>query len=149
MWSRKVALWKNSKEPWWNYSKKRVKKVTWMMIELEGIQCHQPFRILIFQPSVPKGGVLYIRRAPLVTKTSLNIYWLRSKKCQSYPYRKVNPNIKGKVSWSPLEIAVQSGFFQIVNMLLDDKRMQINTVNFEERGSALHIAAKSNYLPIC
>ena len=34
-------------------------------------------------------------------------------------------------------------------MLLDDKRMKINTVNSEDRGSALHLAAKSNYLPIC
>lgn len=41
------------------------------------------------------------------------------------------------------------GFFQIVNMLLDDKKLNINTVNSEDRGSALHLAAKSNYLPIC
>lgn len=27
--------------------------------------------------------------------------------------------------------------------------MKINTVNSEDRGSALHLAAKSNYLPIC
>ena len=41
------------------------------------------------------------------------------------------------------------GFFQIVNLLLDDKRIKLNEVNSEERGSALHLAAKSNYLPIC
>lgn len=41
------------------------------------------------------------------------------------------------------------GFFQIVNMLLDEKKLNINTVNSEDRGSALHLAAKSNYLPIC
>ena len=34
-------------------------------------------------------------------------------------------------------------------MLVDDKRLKINNVNSEDRGSALHIAAKSNYLPIC
>jgi ankyrin repeat protein len=34
-------------------------------------------------------------------------------------------------------------------MLLDDKRIKINEVNSDDRGSALHIAAKSNYLPIC
>jgi ankyrin repeat protein len=34
-------------------------------------------------------------------------------------------------------------------MLLEDKRLKINTVNSEERGSVLHLAAKSNYLPIC
>lgn len=34
-------------------------------------------------------------------------------------------------------------------MLLNDKRSKINAVNAEDRGSALHIAAKSNYLPIC
>jgi len=44
---------------------------------------------------------------------------------------------------------VQSGFLQIANMLVDDKRLKINNVNSEDRGSALHIAAKSNYLPIC
>jgi ankyrin repeat protein len=34
-------------------------------------------------------------------------------------------------------------------MLLEDKRLLINAVNSEFRGSCLHLAAKSNYLPIC
>ena len=43
---------------------------------------------------------------------------------------------------------MQSGFFQIVDVLLKDKRTKINGVNKIDRGSALHLAAKSNYLPI-
>jgi ankyrin repeat protein len=61
----------------------------------------------------------------------------------------VNPNLKGKDDWSPLEIAIQSGFFQLVNLVLEDKRTHINTVNSDIRGSMLHLAAKSGYLPIC
>jgi len=34
-------------------------------------------------------------------------------------------------------------------MLLEDKRTQINTVSSDIRGSSLHLAAKSGYLPIC
>ena len=34
-------------------------------------------------------------------------------------------------------------------MLLEDKRLSVNIVANEDRGSALHMAAKSNYLPIC
>lgn len=60
----------------------------------------------------------------------------------------MNPNVLGKDSWSPLEIAVQSGFFQIVDILIKDKRTKINEVNKLDRGSCLHLAAKSNYLPI-
>lgn len=63
--------------------------------------------------------------------------------------RRVNPNLRGKDNWSPLEIAIQSGFFQLANLLLDDKRTQVNQVNSDMRGSALHLAAKSGYLPIC
>lgn len=63
--------------------------------------------------------------------------------------RRVNPNIKGKDNWSPLEITMQSGFFQLANILLEDKRTLVNQVNSEMRGSALHLAAKSGYLPIC
>jgi ankyrin repeat protein len=33
--------------------------------------------------------------------------------------------------------------------LVEDKRLNINQINAEERGNALHLAAKSNYLPIC
>ena len=61
----------------------------------------------------------------------------------------MNPNLKGKDDWSPLEIAIQSGFFQLVNLVLEDKRTHINTVNSDIRGSMLHLAAKSGYLPIC
>lgn len=57
--------------------------------------------------------------------------------------------MQGKENWTPLEIAIQSEFSEIVNLLLSDKRTQINVVNAPERGSALHLAAKSNYLPIC
>lgn len=63
--------------------------------------------------------------------------------------KRVNPNIKGKDDWSPLEIAIQSGFFQMVNLLLEDKRTQVNSVNNSTRGSVLHLAAKSGYLPVC
>jgi ankyrin repeat protein len=63
--------------------------------------------------------------------------------------RRVNPNLKGKDDWSPLEIAIQSGFFQLANILLEDKRTNINQVTSEMRGSNLHLAAKSGYLPIC
>ena len=63
--------------------------------------------------------------------------------------RRVNPNLRGKDDWTPLEIAIQSGFFQLANVLLEDKRTQVNQVNSEVRGSALHLAAKSGYLPIC
>jgi len=34
-------------------------------------------------------------------------------------------------------------------MLLEDKRLSVNLIANEDRGSALHMAAKSNYLPIC
>lgn len=61
----------------------------------------------------------------------------------------MNPNIKGKDDWTPLEIAIQSRFFQLTNLILDDKRTQINAVNSDQRGSALHIAAKSGDLQIC
>ena len=63
--------------------------------------------------------------------------------------KRVSPNLQGKDNWTPLEIAIQSGFFQLVNLLLEDKRIQVNVVNSDSRGSALHLAAKSNYLPVC
>ena len=63
--------------------------------------------------------------------------------------RKVNPNVLGKDNWSPLEIAVQSGFFQIVDILKNEKKTKLNQVNNPDRGSALHLAAKSNNLPVC
>ncbi len=53
----------------------------------------------------------------------------------------------GKDSWTPLEIAIQSGFFNIVDLLIKDKRTVKDSSN--ERGTPLHLAAKSNYLPIC
>ena len=85
----------------------------------------------------------------LVMLKLLNILSKRSNIYKIKSFRKINPNLGGKDNWSPLEIAIQSGFFQIVNLLLEDKRIQINSVNSESRGSPLHIAAKSNYLPIC
>jgi ankyrin repeat protein len=39
--------------------------------------------------------------------------------------RKVNPNILGKDGWSPLEIAVQTGVIEIVQLLLKDKRINL------------------------
>jgi ankyrin repeat protein len=36
-----------------------------------------------------------------------------------------------------------------VDLLIKDKRTQTNVVNVLERGTPLHVAAKSNYLPIC
>ena len=38
---------------------------------------------------------------------------------------KVNPNILGKDGWSPLEIAVQTGVIEIVQLLLKDKRINL------------------------
>ena len=61
----------------------------------------------------------------------------------------MNPNLKGKDNWTPLEIAIQSGFFQLVNLILEDKRTVLNAVSSDMRGSLLHLAAKSGYLPIC
>ena len=63
--------------------------------------------------------------------------------------KRVRPNLQGQDNWTPLEIAIQSGFFQLVNLLLEDKRILVNVVNSHSRGSALHLAAKSNYLPVC
>mmetsp|Transcript_3585 Transcript_3585/g.3534 ORF Transcript_3585/g.3534 Transcript_3585/m.3534 type:complete len:141 (-) Transcript_3585:50-472(-) len=63
--------------------------------------------------------------------------------------KRVDPNSFGKDYWTPLEIAIQSGFFNIVDLLIKDKRTLKNNVNSLDRGSALHLAAKSNYLPIC
>ena len=39
--------------------------------------------------------------------------------------RKVNPNILGKDGWSPLEIAVQTGVIEIVQLLLKDNRINL------------------------
>ena len=36
-----------------------------------------------------------------------------------------------------------------MHVLVGDKRTKINQVNNVNRGSPLHLAAKSNYLPIC
>jgi hypothetical protein len=36
-----------------------------------------------------------------------------------------------------------------VNLLLEDKRANVNQVTSQIRGSMLHLAAKSGYLPIC
>lgn len=95
-----------------------------------------------------KDGTCCIRLVLLVT-LRLQITSLTKSKSHSLTLpRRVNPNILGKDNWSPLEIAVQSGFFQIVDILLKDKRTKINEINKIDRGSALHLAAKSNYLPI-
>lgn len=36
-----------------------------------------------------------------------------------------------------------------MNLLLEDKRTHVNMVNNPIRGSVLHLAAKSSYLPVC
>lgn len=41
-------------------------------------------------------------------------------------YRKVDPNLFGKDNWTALEIAIQSGFFNIVDMLIKDKRTTLS-----------------------
>lgn len=84
--------------------------------------------MMTFSPQLaPKDGVYYILLAVLIMLKSLNIYFRKSNHTLyltlSISYRRVNPNLKGKDDWTPLEIAIQSGFFQIVNLLLEDKRV--------------------------
>ena len=56
--------------------------------------------------------------------------------------RNVNPNTLGKDGWSPLEIAVQTGIIETVQLILQDKRLELKSEP-SSRGSALHIAASA------
>jgi ankyrin repeat protein len=60
----------------------------------------------------------------------------------------VDPNIKGMNDWVPLEIACWNGHPRIVDMLLKDKRTNLNYAH-PDRGSSLHLAAKGNHFQIC
>ena len=97
-----------------------------------------------------KVGLAYMLPALLGTLKQLSSYSSKSNTfIFYYPWnRKVDPNLYGKDSWTPLEIAIQSGFFNIVDLLIKDKRIMLNSAT-NERGTPLHLAAKSNYLPIC
>jgi len=60
----------------------------------------------------------------------------------------VDPNNKAKISdWVPLEIACWYGHPRIVNMLLKDKRTNLNYFH-PVRGSCLHLAAKGDHFQI-
>jgi len=60
----------------------------------------------------------------------------------------VDPNAKGQDDWAPLEIACWNGQPRIVDMLLKDKRTNLNC-NHPVRGSCLHLAAKKDHFQIC
>jgi|TARA_B110000285_G_C15133317_1_gene625124 hypothetical protein len=60
----------------------------------------------------------------------------------------VDPNVEGKSRWRPLEYACWNGHPRIVDMLLKDKRTEIN-YNHPVRGSCLHLAAKGHHFQIC
>ena len=56
----------------------------------------------------PKVGVFFIQLVVLIIWIWLNTFSKKSKdfhKCPKLYFRRVNPNIKGKDDWSPLEIA--------------------------------------------
>jgi ankyrin repeat protein len=60
----------------------------------------------------------------------------------------VDPNVEGKSQWRPLEYACWNGHPRIVDMLLKDKRTDLN-YNHPTRGSCLHLAAKGHHFQIC
>lgn len=60
----------------------------------------------------------------------------------------VDPNVEGKSRWRPLEYACWNGHPRIVDMLLKDKRTDLN-YNHPVRGSCLHLAAKGHHFQIC
>ena len=61
--------------------------------------------------------------------------------------RMINPNILGKDGWSPLEIAVQTGIIEIVQLLLKDKRINLKPKT-SSHGSALHLSASAGHFKI-
>ena len=61
--------------------------------------------------------------------------------------RMVNPNTLGKDGWSPLEIAVQTGIIEIVQLLLKDKRINLKQKT-SSHGSALHLSASAGNFKI-
>lgn len=62
-------------------------------------------------------------------------YLIEQKKC--------NPNKQTRDLWTPLHIAAQLGSYITVEILLGDKRTQINIVADYERGTPLHVAANT------
>ena len=54
--------------------------------------------------------------------------------------RKVNPNTLGKDNWSPIEIAVQTGILEIVQLILQDERLNLREFS-SFRGTPLHLSA--------
>lgn len=63
--------------------------------------------------------------------------------------KRVNPNTPGIDFWTPLEIAAQTGVFEIVDLLLQDPRTKVQLSQQINRGSPLHIAAQSGFFKIC
>lgn len=60
----------------------------------------------------------------------------------------VDPNIQANTQeWVPLEIACWNGHPRLVNILLKDKRTNLNYAH-PQRGSCLHLAAKGNHFQI-
>lgn len=62
--------------------------------------------------------------------------------------KQVDPNVKGKDDCLPLEIASWNGHPRIVDLLLKDKRTNLNS-NHPVRGSCLHLAARKDHFQIC
>ena len=63
--------------------------------------------------------------------------------------RRVDPNVPGKNSWTPLEISIQSGLAENVRILLQDNRIKVvNQTVRSPRGTALHLAAKQGNFKI-
>lgn len=63
--------------------------------------------------------------------------------------KRVNPNTPGVDFWTPLEIACQTGLFEIVDILIQDPRTKIQLSQQIKRGSPLHIAASCGFFKIC
>lgn len=61
---------------------------------------------------------------------------------------KCNPNILSRDGWGALHIASHLGFYEIVDILLKDKRTKAQLVGNEERGTGLHCAAKANHFKV-
>ena len=64
---------------------------------------------------------------------------------------KVNTNLitNDGEKWTPLTIAANSGFLDIVNTLIADTRTDVNLMASEARGTALHCACRIGSLPVC
>ena len=88
----------------------------------------------------------------LATLKLLSTYFQKSKDyclnlTKNDEYRKMDPNIAGKDGWKALEIACQTGLLEIVQLIIRDSKVKINSTT--ERGSALHLAVQSQNFKIC